>query len=429
MAMSDVTSRPPAVDAGDGTAPPRRRARTVLFRLLAVTVAVVATLGVVEVGFRILGYQPLYEVYAQPDKFYVADKVVGWSYRPGATGEFVGPQPYPITFRTHVRINSLGLRGPELTPVSRGGLRVLVLGDSLTSGLEVAEDETYSAVAAQLLSQRLGVGVQLINAGVRGYGTDQELLLYRERLKQLHPDVVIVHENATDPGDNVTLHRMRRVFGKPAFVLGADNTLHLIGQPVPDYPRCSEYRVIDGVVRRIDGDRARIVCWLQMNLANHSAFFSFVAERLQRNPTLVKALFNMGSYDQALQSTVDPLPPPAPEPPPPAGDTPPPPAVDIPPPPLDYAHRLTSALITQMAHDARHDGARFVLMGQDVDLQKLDMAAFEQEGISLVRIDPAFGPETLIPTDGHPNALGHRRIGELLADQIDPLLREVVASR
>ena len=29
----------------------------------------------------------------------------------------------------------------------------------------------------------------------------------------------------------------------------------------------------------------------------------------------------------------------------------------------------------------------------------------------------------------HPNALGHRRIGELLADQIEPVLREVIASR
>jgi lysophospholipase L1-like esterase len=428
--MTDVTSRPPAVDAGDDAAPQRRRARTVLFRLLAVTIAVVATLGVVEVGFRVLGYQPLYDVYAQPDKFYVADKLVGWSYRPGATGEFVGPQPYPITFRTHVRINSLGLRGPELTPVPPRGLRVLVLGDSLTSGLEVAEDETYSAVGAQLLSQRLGVGVQVVNAGVRGYGTDQELLFYRERLKQLHPDVVIVHENATDPGDNVTLHRMRRVFGKPAFVLGADNTLHLIGQPVPNYPRCSEYRVIESVARRIDGDWARIACWLQMNLANHSAFFSFVAERLQRNPALVQALFNMGSYDQALQSAVDTSPPPAPGPPAPAADTPAAAAAEppapAPPPPLDYAHRLTSALISQLANDVRHDGARFVLMGQDVDLQKLDMAAFDQGGIPLVRIDPAFSPETLIPTDGHPNALGHRRIGELLTDQIEPLLREVL---
>ena len=440
MATPDVTSDQPAVDAAEAPPPPRRRTRTVAFRLLAVAIAVVATLGAVEVAFRILGYQPLYEVYAKPDNFYVADAVVGWSYGPGARGEYVGPRPFPISFRSEVRINSLGLRGPELTAAPPGGLRVLVLGDSVTSGLEVAENETYSAVAAHLLSERLGVPVQVVNAGVRGYGTDQEWLLYRERLKQLHPDVVVDHTTGNDPEDNVTLHRMRRVFGKPAFVLGPDNTLHLIGQPVPDYPRCSEYGVVDGIARRIDGTRARIICWLQMNLANHSAFFSFVAERLQRNPGLVKVLLDLGSPSEA-PAAIAPVPPAAPpsaQPPdagaavapaPPSALAAAPPAPSLASTPLDYAHRLTSALMSRMADDVRHDGPRFALMGQDVDLQALDVAAFEAQGIPMIRTDPAFGPDTLIPNDGHPNALGHRRIGELLADQIEPVLREVIASR
>lgn len=426
MAMSEVASRLLASDGGDDAPPPgRRRIRTVLFRLLAVTIAVIATVGVVEVAFRVLGYRPLYDVYSKPDDFYVADPMVGWAYWPGATGEFVGPRPFPIEFRSHIRINSLGLRGPELTAVPPGGLRVLVLGDSLASGLEVAENQTYSAVAAGLLSARLGVPVQFVNAGVRGYGTDQEWLLYQERLKQLHPDVVIDHTVSNDPDDNVTLHRMRRVFGKPAFVLGPDDTLHLVGQPVSDYPHCSEYRVVDSVVRRVDGVRARTMCWLQLNLANHSAFFSFVAERLQRNPGLVKALYDLGS-------ATDEQSPPAPSPaPPPAGDAPASPSMlavvpPAPPPAAPYAQRLTSVLISRMADDVRRNGARFVLMGQDVDLRKLDVAAFEAQGIPLVRIDWAFSPNTLIPNDGHPNATGHREIAGLLTDQIEPLLREVL---
>ncbi|MBS4730668.1 SGNH/GDSL hydrolase family protein [Mycobacterium sp. SM1] len=426
MATLDVTSRP-AADGGGEAPRPRHRIRAVLFRLLAVVLTVAATMGAVEAVFRVLGYRPLYDVYAKPDNFYVADRLVGWSYGPGATGEFVGPRPFPITFRTHIRINSLGLRGPELTPVAPGGLRVLVLGDSVASGLEVAENETYSAVAAGLLSQRLGVSVQVVNAGVRGYGTDQEWLLYRERLKPLHPDVVLVHETANDPDDNVTLHRMRRVFGKPAFILGPDDTLHLVGQPVPDYPRCSEYRVMDDAVRRADGARARTVCRLQLNLANHSAFFSFVAERLQRNPALVAALYNLGSTDDEAAHH-----PPVGAPASPqaaAGNPGSPPAVPAPPPATPYAQRLTSVLISRMADDVRRDGARFVLMGQDFDLQKLDMPAFEQQGIPLIRIDAALVPENLIPNDGHPNATGHHQIAELLTDQIEPLLREVLEAK
>jgi lysophospholipase L1-like esterase len=472
VATPDESDHQPAVDVEATPHPRRRWVRKLAFRLLAVTIAVAVTLGVVEAAFRILGYQTLYHVYANPDDFYVADAKVGWAYRPGATGEFVGPLPYPVTFRTHVRINSLGLRGPEPTPVPRGGLRVLALGDSWTSGLEVAENETYSAVAAGLLSQRLGVPVQVINAGVRGYGTDQAWLLYQERLKTLHPDVVVYY--LTGIADrNVALHQMRRVFGKPAFVLGPGNSLHLIGQPVPDYPRCSEYRVADGVERRIDGGLARPICWLQMNLANHSAFFSFVIQRIQGNPTLIKALRRLGTYDEADQSVPAAGPAASSVPPPPAGApdsaapipmaaatpvpgpaSPPGPASAHAPaapsplaaaptdpvtppdsaplpasPPLDYAHRLTSALVSAMAEDVRHDGARFVLAGEDADMQALDLAALERQGIPLVHIDSDFGQDRVVPNDGHPNALGHHFIGGLLADQIEPLLREVMASR
>jgi len=381
-----------------------------------------------------LGYHAIYEEYTDPDRYYVADAMAGWSYRPGATGEFVGPRPYPITYRSHIRINSFGLRGPELTAVPPGGLRVLALGDSWTSGLEVEENETYSAVAASLLSQRLGVPVQVINAGVRGYGTDQAWLFYQERLKQLHPDVVLYYYTGI-AGRNVTLHQMRRVFAKPAFVLGPDNTLHLIGQPIPDYPRCSEYRVVDGAARRIDGARHDAICWLQMNLADHSAFFSFVVRRLQSNPALVSTLYHMGIYDEAGQNPpIEEFKPPAAPPVEPtpsvmAAAPPAPPSATM---PSDEAHRLTSVLISRMADDVRSSGAQFMLMGEDVDLDQLDVAAFDQQGIPVTRVDPAFGPDSdslFIPHDGHPNALGHHRIGELLADQLEPMLRRVIASR
>jgi lysophospholipase L1-like esterase len=441
LATPDVISPSPAVDDKTGV-PPRRRPRKVLLRLLAVTIAVVCTLGAVEVVFRILGYQPLYDVYSHPDNFFAPDDALGWSYRPGATGVFVGPRPFPITFRTEVRVNSLGLRGPEPTDIGPGGLRVVVLGDSVVSGLEVAENETYSEVAAALLWERLGVPVQFINAGVRGYGTDQAWLLYRERLKKLRPDVVLFHANANDPDDNVTLHRMRRVFGKPAFALGPNDTLHLVGQPVPDYSRCSDYRVVDGVARRIDGARSRIMCQLQMNLANHSAFLSFVTERVQRNPALVNALLDLGTPIEDAERN-PPVTAPAPPPPPPpapldasgiAAPVPPAAAPPAPPPtpaftPPGYAHRLTSVLISHLADEVRADRARFALVGQGGDLHALDVPTFERQGIPLVHIDGALGPETVVPNDYHPNAMGHRRIAELIAAHVEPMLREVMAAR
>ena len=394
------------------------------------------TLGAVELVFRVLGYRPVYDEYSSPDEFFRHDPDLGWSFAPGSDGEYVGPRPFPVEYRTDVRINSLGLRGPEVAPVPPGGLRVLVLGDSWTAGLEVPEDRTYSSLLAEGLSDRLGLPVQVLNAGVRGYGTDQALLSYRERLRTLDPDVVLFHTTGNDPDDNTVVHRMRRVFSKPAFVLGSDGDLRLVGQPVHRYPQCSEYRVVDGEIHRVDGRRARTFCSLQTRLSDHSAFFSFVTERLQGNPDLVRRLYGLGSPsdasppdDQGTPSTAASatVPSNGPTSAPTAGEAAPrPPAGGAP--GLDYAHRLTSALILALGEDVQTDGARFVLIGRDADLAALDVTAFDRAGIETVGIEGALTDPSrvLIPNDGHPNELGHERIAELLAGELEPRLQELV---
>ncbi|HEX6237046.1 MAG TPA: SGNH/GDSL hydrolase family protein [Acidimicrobiales bacterium] len=432
--------------AGDdqGATPPqprRRRIRRVALKLGIALLSVVLTLGAVEIVFRLLGYQPVYDVYSSPDEFFRHDPAIGWSLTPGAEGVFVGPRPFPIEYRTRIRVNSLGLRGPDLGRVPPEGLRVLVLGDSWVAGFEVDEDRTYTSRLERALTDRLGVPVQVINAGVRGYGTDQALLLYRERLRDLEPDLVIHHTTGNDPDDNTLLHRMRRVFSKPAFALGADDRVRLVGQPVDRYPRCSEYRLVDGDVRRMDGRRARSLCWLQTRLSDHSALFSFITERLQQNPELVEKLYDLGTpTDTGEAMEGDGAPPPlaadgeAAAPAPSGGRS----ATDggaagaghaelaVAAPALDHPHRLTSVLVRQMAEDVRADGAGFVLIGQDGDLGALDLAAFDREMIQVVRIDEALEEpgEVLIPNDGHPNELGHERIAALLADALAPRLEE-----
>ena len=81
--------------------------------------------------------------------------------------------------------------------------------------------------------------MRVINAAVRGYGTDQSHLWFRERGRELGADLVIAVFSANDFEDNVTLHRARRPFGKPAFALRANGTLELVGVPVPRYEACA----------------------------------------------------------------------------------------------------------------------------------------------------------------------------------------------
>ena len=80
MATPKATRRP-VTDDEDNAPPPhrRRRARAVLFRLLAIVVAVVATVAAVEVAFRIHGDQPVGAQYPRLYAAQVADAALGWT--------------------------------------------------------------------------------------------------------------------------------------------------------------------------------------------------------------------------------------------------------------------------------------------------------------------------------------------------------------
>lgn len=432
--MNDTLTRAHPVVAAEPVPRPRRLT-TWLKKLGLLALSTLLVLGVLEVGFRLFGYRPIHDVYSNPEAFWQYDPLLGWSLEPGARGEFVGPRPFPIEFRAPIRINSLGFRGPEVEDVGPQGLRVLLLGDSQAVGFEVDEERTYSALLADRLTRELGVPVQVVNAAVRGYGTDQVVLLYRERVRELDPDLVLYHTTANDPEDNVTLHRVRRPFGKPAFALRPDGSVELVGEPVPDYPLCSASRLDpDGVIERVDTGRSRLFCQVQTRLADHSAVFSFLTARVQQNPDLLRALYGLGtaSSDEAPVPPAVPGPPPAtppdpgtPDPgPPAAGPLPPPPPPDSPPPdspPLDHPHRLTSVLIQDLAGMVRADGAGFMLIGHQSDLGQLDVGAFEREGIDLVPIDPAPGPDgspVRFANDGHLNEQGHERVAEILVGPV-----------
>lgn len=116
--------------------------------------------------------------------------------------ETVGTLPRPnmdgrLTFGGHERIvhiktNSIGLRTPEFGVKPAGIRRVLALGDSFTFGHAVEVAETWPAVLEELLNARGGARYQVINAGVGGHGTGQQLLLYDELESQVQPDLVVL---------------------------------------------------------------------------------------------------------------------------------------------------------------------------------------------------------------------------------------------
>jgi len=133
------------------------------------------------------------------DRF-VSDATLGWAARQ-STRLLIKSSESTV----EVSYNSLGLLGPEIgrdkTP---GKLRVLALGDSFTEAAQVPAETRFTTLLQNGLAAE--GQVEVLNAGVAGYQTDQEVLAYETRWRDLRPDVVLlflfigndVMGNATD---------------------------------------------------------------------------------------------------------------------------------------------------------------------------------------------------------------------------------------
>lgn len=98
-------------------------------------------------------------------------------------------------------VNSQKIRAPrEIAAKTAGSFRILCLGDSITFGLDVDDNQTYPHQLEQILKQTTSAPSkpEVINAGVWGYTSRQGLIYLREKLLQFHPDLVIIEFGFND---------------------------------------------------------------------------------------------------------------------------------------------------------------------------------------------------------------------------------------
>jgi hypothetical protein len=106
-----------------------------------------------------------------------------------------------------VRTDSFGLASPDI-PVARptpATFRVLTVGDAFTMPEGLPYGQSYPALLQTALARCLAPRpVQVINAGVTGYGPLEELPQVRELDQQFAPDVV-VHEFFVNDWSDITI--------------------------------------------------------------------------------------------------------------------------------------------------------------------------------------------------------------------------------
>jgi lysophospholipase L1-like esterase len=378
--------------------------RRIAARAAAVLLSTLLTLLVLEVAVRVF-VPPAHWRYHDASQDWRPDPELGWVQKANLDVTTRAEAGWLVRFRTNADGVTPASTRREREP---GVLRILIFGDSTVVGRSVPQDRAVHAALERQLAR--GRRVEVINAGVEGYSTDQVLLRMRRLVPLYRPDLVLYGLCDNDFGGNAD----SVAFGvpKPRFILEGDALTYL--PPAGAAGNIEEF--VTGPRRWLQGSalyrlvrprmlvlRARLGNWEERNLVGLAPDFY---------------------YDPARLAAVD--------------------------------WRLFTALLREMDATARRNGARLVFYSHPAlaevwdpfirDTEKrlglragrYDRYALERRlrevsaatGVPYCPLIDAFlakrerGPFHLLPRDPHCNPAGYQVTAETLARclQINPLL-------
>ena len=355
-------------DAGEGgVTPPSRRAKLVavaisLFLSLLLAEGVVRFTGLAEAGRGAAWFAGG----NHPRFLFQPDAESGYALRPGFHGREIARGR---EFDEPVAIDARGLRDHRHTAPPRP--LVLALGDSMTFGEGVEPEQAWPAVLERAL------GVRVVDGGVPGYGSPQMRGRLHELLPALRPDLVIV---ALSP------HWDQQRCAQPFIYRHG----YIVAAGYAD-----KLRLIDGNLYLAD------LRWPVVGTATAWAKSYSHLARLAL-PALRAAAGAVARGGRAAPGDQ-------------SGDV-----------------SATAATLVGMRGDTADAGVPLLVVFLDsrgpqyeADRDAL-AAALRQRNVDFVALDDLVSSEAWkplrYPRDGHWNAAGHRRVGELLAPRVRAML-------
>jgi hypothetical protein len=381
---------------------PRTKER--LSRALIACASLTIALALAELAARRLGVL---------STFHAFDRARGWTLRPGLSGR------QDREGHAQVEINADGLRGPRAAPEKPSNvLRVAVLGDSFIEAFHVPYEKNLCPLIKdelQVCPRLGGRPVEVLNFGVSGYGTAQELLTLRGEVWRYAPDIVVLAVySRNDLSDNMPDLRTPPYFSerrcRPHFV-ERDGRLELV-RPYEGRGFLPFFCRFNFAARRLS----------LVRLLGSSAE---AAARLRRRGEDRGQLSEPGAESMIYA---------------PPGDD-----------PARRAWALTERLIATVAREVRSKGARFLVLvvdnpeqvypdpeyrrrylqlagGTDIFYPNRRLAALgEKEGFDVLEAAPAMqlaadhgrlffhGFDNTAPGTGHWNERGHAFVGRMIA--------------
>src|SRR5215213_2165596 len=158
------------------------RKRRFFVKLTMLFISLVIALTLTEIALRIINYSF--------PTFYSADEYRGYVLTPRVEGW------YRKEGESYVAINSDGLRDIEHAKQKPANtLRIAIIGDSYSEAFQVPLENAFWKVAENHLQNCSALGgqtVEVINFGVSGYGTAQELITLQKQVWDYSPDIVLL---------------------------------------------------------------------------------------------------------------------------------------------------------------------------------------------------------------------------------------------
>ncbi len=178
--------------------------REFLKDLLQIAAVCLLCFLLLEICARVyLQYHLVYDVemsrYTMVLKLDSPDRHIGHVQKPNAQAKLMG---------VRIRTNSDGFRGPD-HPIARSTKkRLIFLGDSLTLGWGVEEQDTFTDILESKLNTI--APAEIINTGAVNYNVEQETYLFLEKGLKYRPDKVVLFYFIRDA--QPTPHRSRYWF-------------------------------------------------------------------------------------------------------------------------------------------------------------------------------------------------------------------------
>ena len=140
---------------------------------------------------------------------------------------------------TPIRINSVGLRGPDFAPVKPAGVyRIICMGESSTFGFFDRDEFTYPALLGQMFADNGGQDgkrVEAINAGIPHANSDNIAAMLEHELIGYQPDLVTVYAGFNDAvlmmDENRLQATMRWLHGHLATYVALKRLITALGGP------------------------------------------------------------------------------------------------------------------------------------------------------------------------------------------------------